>query len=120
MLEEVQAFHPDREINEEFLKELSLLDTQTTAPGDNFKHGEKVTDYFRSSPEEIEGLLKLERMWRAHFLETMKPKHLPEFWSVDYNANRIQLRSVEGRLEEQELVNVGLDPLYLQQVQNSS
>jgi len=46
----------------------------------------KVVEYFElQETEKPEGLLVLERLWREHFLRTMKPKHLPDLWSVDHN-----------------------------------
>ncbi|XP_062351789.1 exonuclease 3'-5' domain-containing protein 2 isoform X3 [Cinclus cinclus] len=33
----------------------------------------------------LRSLMQLERRWRQHFLDSMKPKHLPEQWSVDHN-----------------------------------
>lgn len=34
------------------------------------------------------GLVALERLWREHFLRVMKPKYLPEFWSLEHNVQR--------------------------------
>jgi exonuclease 3'-5' domain-containing protein 2 len=48
-------------------------------------HADKVVRYFS---EKNGGLVELEKMWRQHFLDTMKPKFLPNLWSVDHNAQR--------------------------------
>lgn len=44
-------------------------------------HGEKVVKYFQN----INKLDELEIKWRRHFLESMKPQHLPKLWSVNHN-----------------------------------
>ena len=33
-----------------------------------------------------EGLCALERRWRKHFLDTMRPKFLPPLWSVEHQV----------------------------------
>jgi len=40
------------------------------------------------------GLVEFERLWRQHFLDTMQPKHMPAFWSVDHSHD--QLRDLEN------------------------
>jgi len=34
------------------------------------------------------GLEQFQRMWREHFLATMKPRHLPELWCVEHNPGQ--------------------------------
>lgn len=51
-----------------------------------FAHGEKVVAYFQT--QNGGSLIELERIWRKHFLETMKPKFLPNLWSVEHNTQR--------------------------------
>merc|ERR1712218_357194 len=60
-------------------------------------HGELVVNYFAQN----DGILKLERMWREHFLETMCPKFLPSNWSVEHQENRLSLRQQENRINDQ-------------------
>lgn len=50
-----------------------------------FAHGAKVVEFYQNSKE---GLIGLERKWREHFLHTMKPKYMPELWSVEHNVER--------------------------------
>lgn len=109
LTDQIKEFYPDQEITEALLTELSLLDTKSRA-GDNSGHAQAVTEYFRDTPESG-GLLDLERMWREHFLETMKPRFLPDHWSVAYNANRLETRVGSGRLDENELIAAGLNPI---------
>ncbi len=49
-------------------------------------HGEKVVQYMMQH----EGLLTLERLWRQHFIATMKPQFLPSYWSVDHSHERLK------------------------------
>lgn len=42
------------------------------------------------------GLVALERMWREHFLRIMKPKFLPEFWSLEHNVQRYRYYSLQS------------------------
>lgn len=48
-------------------------------------HGERVVEHYKKTPG---GLMQLERRWRENFLQTMRPKHLPQLWSVDHNYKR--------------------------------
>lgn len=107
MLKDIEAFYPGQEITEQLLERLSKLDTKSKA-GDNSGHAEKVTNYFKSGPNVGGGLLELEKMWREHFLETMKPRYLPQHWSVVHNANRLGVRAEAGRLDESDRLVVGL------------
>ncbi|XP_042229721.1 exonuclease 3'-5' domain-containing protein 2-like [Homarus americanus] len=54
-------------------------------------HGQKVYEAY----EKI-GLVKLEQRWRQHFLDSMKPKFMPECWSVGHNVYKMGLKM--GRL----------------------
>ena len=59
-------------------------------------HGKKVVEYFISSGD---GILYLEKIWRQHFLDTMKPKYLPPFWSVSHQEQRLDIRLAEKRID---------------------
>lgn len=48
-------------------------------------HGAKVVEIYQNTKQ---GLIHLERIWREHFLKTMKPQYLPELWSVEHNVDR--------------------------------
>ncbi|XP_042856535.1 exonuclease 3'-5' domain-containing protein 2-like isoform X2 [Penaeus japonicus] len=48
-------------------------------------HGQKVYEKY----EKI-GVMKLEQRWRRHFLESMKPQHLPKCWSVMHNMFKMR------------------------------
>uniref|UniRef100_A0A182VWI9 Exonuclease 3'-5' domain-containing protein 2 n=1 Tax=Anopheles minimus TaxID=112268 RepID=A0A182VWI9_9DIPT len=68
-------------------------------------HGERVVEHFKKTPG---GLMQLERRWREHFLQTMRPKHLPQLWSVDHNYKRLEIRAVEGRVNVEDLAIAGI------------
>lgn len=48
-------------------------------------HGAKVVEFYKNKEG---GLVSLERLWREHFLKIMKPKFMPELWSVEHNVQR--------------------------------
>lgn len=93
-----------------------------------FAHGMKVVEFYK---ENKQGLVNLERKWREHFLSTMKPKYMPDLWSVEHNVERLvsferhslqlivkikklktifrlQIRANEGRIDENDLRLAGL------------
>lgn len=45
------------------------------------------------------GLVNLEKLWREHFLSTMKPKFLPDLWSICHNQERLNIRQIQNRIE---------------------
>ena len=66
---------------------------------DYVSHAESVVTYFA----ENEGILKLEKLWRQHFLDSMKPQFLPPNWSIDHQEDRLSVRQEENRIEEKDL-----------------
>jgi len=66
---------------------------------DYIPHAEAVVNYFATN----DGILKLEKMWRQHFLDRMKPKFLPKNWSVDHQEERLQIRKEENRIDKEDL-----------------
>ncbi|KAG8033991.1 hypothetical protein G9C98_008472 [Cotesia typhae] len=68
-------------------------------------HGLRVVEYFTKSEK---GLVELERLWREHFLNTMKPKYLPKLWSVHHNQERLEIRVGQNRIEPQDAKLAGL------------
>ncbi|XP_037775130.1 exonuclease 3'-5' domain-containing protein 2-like [Penaeus monodon] len=48
-------------------------------------HGQKVYERYEKT-----GVMKLEQRWRKHFLESMKPQHLPKCWSVMHNMFKMR------------------------------
>ena len=41
-------------------------------------------------------LAELEKMWRQHFVDEMKPQFLPYMWSVDHNHKNVRARVAQG------------------------
>uniref|UniRef100_A0A1I8M6E0 Exonuclease 3'-5' domain-containing protein 2 n=1 Tax=Musca domestica TaxID=7370 RepID=A0A1I8M6E0_MUSDO len=94
----------ESEINVELLQSASEMNTKEN--NENYcHHGEKVVQMFQ---EKLGGLIELEKIWRVHFLNTMKPRFLPLHWDVNHNANRLEIRANEGRVEEADLKIAGL------------
>ena len=49
---------------------------------ERFDHGYHLMQKLKTH-EDIEDFVK---MWRAHFVQTMKPKYMPEGWSIDFRV----------------------------------
>lgn len=91
------------EITEELLEEAANI--QVGFENTDYEpHGHKVVEYYL----ENKGLLKLEEMWRQHFLNSMNPKYMPELWSINHNEEMLRIRLNEGRLSEQDSKLLGL------------
>lgn len=93
------------EITPELLQKAAKLDCRV-ANEDYCQHGKKVVQVYR---DKFGGLVELERLWREHFLHTMQPKFLPKLWNVNHNANRLEVRASEGRIDNEDLVVAGLE-----------
>lgn len=54
------------------------------------KFGVKNLDFSlgKSIVDKIDDLDSFIKMWRAHFVETMKPEYLPELWSIDHKREK--------------------------------
>ncbi|EDW80934.2 uncharacterized protein Dwil_GK11793, partial [Drosophila willistoni] len=92
------------EITDELLKEAANIDYRVEND-DYCQHGEKVVQMYR---DQFGGLIELERMWREHFVHTMQPKYLPYLWNVNHNADRLEVRASEGRVDNADLLVAGL------------
>uniref|UniRef100_A0A336JZY7 Exonuclease 3'-5' domain-containing protein 2 n=1 Tax=Culicoides sonorensis TaxID=179676 RepID=A0A336JZY7_CULSO len=102
----------ENEVTVELLEE--YVDIDIYKKNESYQsHGKKVVEHFVISDNG--GLIQLERMWREHFLNTMKPNHLPELWSIDHNVRRLEIRADEGRVQATDLVRAGLAPELLTQ-----
>ncbi|GFU03400.1 exonuclease 3'-5' domain-containing protein 2 [Nephila pilipes] len=74
-------------INDDILNEACNLE-DNMLNNSVIPHGLKVYKYFC----ENNGLIKLEKIWRQHFLDSMKPQFLPSMWSVDHNHKRLAIK----------------------------
>ncbi|XP_038209288.1 exonuclease 3'-5' domain-containing protein 2 [Zerene cesonia] len=106
-LETVLLLHyPEHdEITEQLLAEASEISV-VIENADYECHGYKVVEYFLNN--EVGGLLRLEEMWRQHFLDCMQPRHMPHLWSVKHNEERLRVRLSEGRLSENDMKMIGM------------
>ncbi|XP_037943336.1 exonuclease 3'-5' domain-containing protein 2 isoform X1 [Teleopsis dalmanni] len=104
LLEVLKNYFSCDNIDEDQLLIASELNTNLDNP-DYCQHGEKVVEKYCN---ELGGLVTLEKLWREHFLKTMEPRYLPELWDVNHNANRLEIRAQEGRLNEIDMLKAGI------------
>ncbi|KAG7304202.1 hypothetical protein JYU34_011140 [Plutella xylostella] len=91
------------EITQELLEEAANI--QVVYENEDYEsHGNKVVEHYSRH----EGLLRLEELWRRHFLASMRPRHLPPLWSLTHNEERLRIRYNEGRLNEEDKKLLGL------------
>lgn len=99
-------FYTDHaEITEELLRQAANVEYRVEN-SDFCQHGERVVELYRT---QLGGLVELERLWREHFLHTMQPRFLPDLWNVNHNADRLEVRATEGRVDEADLLVAGVD-----------
>uniref|UniRef100_A0A1B0CQN3 Exonuclease 3'-5' domain-containing protein 2 n=1 Tax=Lutzomyia longipalpis TaxID=7200 RepID=A0A1B0CQN3_LUTLO len=92
------------EVTSERLKE--ILEMTTLVPNSSYRpHGEIVVEHYKATT----GLVSLEKLWREYFLTTMKPKFLPEYWSVTHNQDRLEIKADRGRVTMEDLLQAGID-----------
>lgn len=79
----VKNFFNVDSLSHELLQEAADIDARDW--NEDFQaHGEQVCETYRSK-----GLVQLQFRWRRHFLDTMRPKHLPQYWSVNHNLHKL-------------------------------
>ncbi|KAK8394426.1 hypothetical protein O3P69_006544 [Scylla paramamosain] len=79
----VKNFFNVDSLNHELLQEAADIDARDW--NEDFQaHGEQVCEKYRRK-----GLVQLQHRWRRHFLDTMQPKHLPQYWSVSHNLHKL-------------------------------
>lgn len=84
------------------------MNLETKVMNENYEpHGLKVVNYFINKNG---GILELEKMWRQHFLDTMKPQFLPALWSITHNHERLAKRAAEHRVKPADLEIAGFQP----------
>ncbi|KAM4663839.1 LOW QUALITY PROTEIN: exonuclease 3'-5' domain-containing protein 2 [Discoglossus pictus] len=86
LLKEIRAFYRTDIITDQTLQEAASLETRVFSET-YMPHGLKVVQKFARGG--LKSLMELEKRWRQHFLDTMKPKHLPKQWSVDHNHSKL-------------------------------
>ncbi|XP_033113079.1 exonuclease 3'-5' domain-containing protein 2-like [Anneissia japonica] len=68
-------------VDDTLLEKTVNLETRILNEEFTGSHGKKVVMH---KARQKDGLLEFERMWRRHFVNTMKPQFLPALWSIDY------------------------------------
>ena len=86
------------------LVEQAAILPRTTNNEDYEPHGLRVVQWYSYH----DGLVELESLWRKHFLDSMKPKYLPAFWSVSHTSTRLKEKAEQNRVTPQEMSMVGL------------
>lgn len=83
----------------------AAADVDTRIVNEEFvPHGLKVVGHFKENG----GLVSFELRWRQHFLDTMKPKHMPPLWSVDHHREVLALKFAQGRAKDTTLAEIGI------------
>lgn len=81
------------QVDDALLKKASEMETKT--PNKDFKpHGAKVIEWMNLKYDAE--LIEFEKMWRQNFLDKMRPKYLPNMWSVDHNHKNVRSRVERG------------------------
>lgn len=80
----VKAYFTVESINQELLEEAANIDARNWT--EHYRgHGQRVCEAYRRK-----GLVQLQQRWRRHFIDTMRPKYLPRFWSVTHNLEKMR------------------------------
>ncbi|XP_062908653.1 exonuclease 3'-5' domain-containing protein 2 isoform X3 [Mobula hypostoma] len=82
----LKAFFNVEVLSEELLEEGAALETRILNES-HIPHGLKVTQSCATGG--LRALMSLEKRWRQHFLDYMRPQHLPPLWSVDHNHSKL-------------------------------
>ncbi|XP_067895699.1 exonuclease 3'-5' domain-containing protein 2 isoform X1 [Heterodontus francisci] len=82
----LKAFYGVETLTREMLEEGAGLETRIF--NENYvPHGLKVTQ--SCAVGGLRALMSLEKRWRQHFLDYMRPRHLPPLWSVVHNHSKL-------------------------------
>jgi hypothetical protein len=96
LTKKLKGYFPDQELNDEFLK--TLTEDSLKKDLQNFpEHGKLVVNYF----EENGGLEVLVEMCRQRFMDSMKPKFMPEIESQQEATEwKFENREIDENLED--------------------
>ena len=78
---------PQVKINEmmDAIKEHCNKNIITDADLYNLLKNQEKIDVFKLLVDKLDSIEEFEEMWRQHFIKTMQPKYLPEFWGIGYH-----------------------------------
>lgn len=98
----VRKYYGVEELTRELLEEAANMEVKIY--NEEYQaHGHKVFEVYSKV-----GIVELEQRWRQHFLSSMKPKHLPECWSVTHNAYKLRLKMARLPLDHPDRHNYKL------------
>ena len=100
----VKEFYKVETPTEEQLVDASKMDIKVWNK-DYQPHSQLVYEGYKTV-----GVVKLEQRWREHFLKSMKPKHMPDCWSVTHNAIKVwhKMKSLPLDHEDREIYKIVL------------
>ena len=84
----VQEYFSPSALTEAMIIQAATMETQKEN-GNFVSHGFEVVRRVR----EEGNLLEFMKMWRNHFVDTMRPEHLPLSWSVDHGHEGLKGKS---------------------------
>ena len=82
----LSEYYGVQEVDETVCKRGMNLESNVLNEG-YIPHGKKVVDFFMKEHNGEKGIVELEKMWRKHFLDTMRPQFLPPLWSVEHRQD---------------------------------
>ncbi|KAJ7370831.1 Exonuclease 3'-5' domain-containing protein 2 [Desmophyllum pertusum] len=81
----VQKYFNASILTPEMITEAATMETRKEN-SDFVSHGQEVVKKLREEGK----LLEFEKIWRQHFLDTMRPQYLPPLWSVDHRHDGLK------------------------------
>ncbi|XP_043837339.1 exonuclease 3'-5' domain-containing protein 2 isoform X2 [Dromiciops gliroides] len=97
LLQGIKEFFNTETVTDVILQEAASLETRI-ANESYVPHGLKVVQCHAKGG--LRSLMQLESRWRQHFLDSMKPKHLPQQWSVNHNHRNLLRKHGDNLLVE--------------------
>ncbi|XP_074146574.1 exonuclease 3'-5' domain-containing protein 2 isoform X1 [Sminthopsis crassicaudata] len=97
LLQGIKEFFNTETVTDLMLQEAASLETRI-ANERYVPHGLKVVQYHAKGG--LRSLMHLESRWRQHFLDSMKPKYLPQQWSVNHNHRNLLQKHGDNLLME--------------------
>ncbi|XP_074092143.1 exonuclease 3'-5' domain-containing protein 2 isoform X2 [Macrotis lagotis] len=97
LLQGIKEFFNTDTVTDLILQEAASLETRI-ANESYVPHGLKVVQCHAKGG--LRSLMQLESRWRQHFLDSMKPKHLPQQWSVNHNHRNLLRKHGDNLLVE--------------------
>ncbi|XP_068948259.1 exonuclease 3'-5' domain-containing protein 2-like isoform X2 [Petaurus breviceps papuanus] len=97
LLQGIKEFFKTEIVTDLILKEAASLETRI-ANESYVSHALKVVQCHAKGG--LSSLMQLECRWRQHFLDSMKPRHLPQQWSVNHSHRNLLWKHGDNLLVE--------------------